>query len=268
MDVSQPIARERDLVHILFGQRNQHGHAAALERLQVDVDGVDNARQRCACQLAGHQPGKSARTARHRNKGFGSQNRIGQCQVGQYSALAQARGLLRRCGCRHRERLHRFSLHGLLNGDLRHQHRTAAAAHKLLACWRIRRGKKGFGRVRFLHRSASQQQHPVSHGCGMALVVGDEQDGPLLPYAFEQFQQQVGVVLVQIGCGLIYHQQIRVCGYLAQNGDGALLYGWQLHGGDGQLGFQLRKPHAIQKIIAPLAALLHRLRARAPKLGE
>ena len=72
---------------------------------------------------------------------------------------------------------------------------------------------------------ARQQQHMVGHLVGMALVVGHQQHRPLPGKAFEQLQQQVAVVILQIGGGLVAHQQGGLSGCLAQDGNGTLMEG-------------------------------------------
>ncbi len=95
----------------------------------------------------------------------------------------------------------------------------------------------------------------VGHALGMALVVGHQQHSALAGNAFEQFQQQIGVVVLQVGSGLIAHQQQGLGSGFAQNGYRTLVHRRQLHRCLRQQRFDIGKAHAVQIGLAPGTAV-------------
>ena len=76
--------------------------------------------------------------------------------------------------------------------------------------------------------AAGQQQHVLGHGLCVLLLVRAHQNGGALTHLAQQFQQHEGLVALQLGRGLVHHQQRRLGQRLAQDGHGTLLHGGQL----------------------------------------
>jgi hypothetical protein len=101
------------------------------------------------------------------------------------------------------------------------------------------------------------------------LLVCAHQHGSALTHLAQQLQQHEGLVALQLGRGLVHHQQRRLGQRLAQDGHGTLLHGGQLQRRLVEHQRKLGEAEGLHLGAAPVAQLMrHQLETGARQLHD